>query len=628
MSDGEGGSPQQKSTILYTEREYYMLVRPTWESAELNDPTQVHKMLRTLVDSHLTHAMGLKNLQKREVKFSDMLVMNNDNNDTVFVLRTNYENQQVYYGCLRHQVIEFCPISAIAIYLFLRFHIGDDYGSIELYDFNETKLLKGNNKLANISYSQQHKSSLRVLELSQLDASKVNLNKLICNTDSSAKPILNDLYSFDWEVLHQRAGLGSRDPLERQSIGEIPSSILDEIFPFLKSPDNNNDSNFKEVLDFLKIVLIQDMLYIKKKYPDHPLSLHPIFNSSQFNAFAMERESFIRETFTSSLYFLEKQDMAQHTQAFPLSTSGPDLGFIKAELERLVEHQTKIKNLLTMYINNLRNSVNGLSILTSLSSGNSGIVRQSISGIIHTLDLFESNCCDSGADMINETLSKLKGQWSSTETRPIINPQVGGALVTPSTDDVSGESTKSGILLANNPLQLTTDYSRSSSRTTYDATMEDVTMEEQKVKVILRGSPSASTSANNLVTENRIAPIFLNRISKDQTKRDRALRRRLSRQATTLYEMWDDFKSLEKELKDNNISVTEWLKTHGSSERQFRHTRMKIIKFIEEEAAKKAVPVETIKEKLQTKMRNRQRPWTLDEVQRRLTAFKSIQLDD
>lgn len=116
-------------------------------------------------------------------------------------------------------------------------------------------------------------------------------------------------------------------------------------------------------------------------------------------------------------------------------------------------------------------------------------------------------------------------------------------------------------------------------------------------------------------------PIFL-------TDREKSLRRRLLRQAITLYEMWDDFKSVEKELQDHGISTTEWLKMHGSSERQFRHTRMKIIRFVEEEAVRQKCSVELIKHKLHTKMRKRQRPWTLDEVQRMLTLGRRVDLSD
>ena len=110
------------------------------------------------------------------------------------------------------------------------------------------------------------------------------------------------------------------------------------------------------------------------------------------------------------------------------------------------------------------------------------------------------------------------------------------------------------------------------------------------------------------------------------TKRNAVLHRRLSRSAATLYEMWDDFKSLEKELYANGISTTEWLKVHGSSERQFRHTRMKIIRFVEQEASRRNLLVEQVKHMLYEKMRNRQRPWTIDEVQRQLTAGRRIDL--
>ena len=99
------------------------------------------------------------------------------------------------------------------------------------------------------------------------------------------------------------------------------------------------------------------------------------------------------------------------------------------------------------------------------------------------------------------------------------------------------------------------------------------------------------------------------------------------RQVVNVYEMWDDFKSLQQELEENEVSVTEWLKLHGSSERQFRHTRQKIIRFIEEEAQRTNCSVELVKDRLHNKMRNRAKPWTLDEVQRMLTSGKRINLE-
>ncbi|EGV62548.1 hypothetical protein CANTEDRAFT_114981 [Yamadazyma tenuis ATCC 10573] len=124
-------------------------------------------------------------------------------------------------------------------------------------------------------------------------------------------------------------------------------------------------------------------------------------------------------------------------------------------------------------------------------------------------------------------------------------------------------------------------------------------------------------------------PVPVHVVSDDRmSPRSHTISRRLSRQAANIYEMWDDFKSLEKELEDNDVSVTEWLKLHGSSERQFRHTRQKIIRFIEEEAKLTHTSVETVKDKLHRKMRNRVKPWTLDEIQRMLTSGKRINLDD
>ena len=182
LSDSEDSSLDPNE---YTLEDYYKLVKPLWASKNINNANYLndHKLLRTLVDFSLSHSLLLKNLQKRELEIGDLIPYKINYVDSLAVKI----GQEEYTGCFRHQYVEFCPHLAIAAYLFSRFHIPDEYGSFEFIfnceskkiNLQDVKLLKGNNKLSAISYSQQHKSSISALNISGLNYKDVNLTKLL-----------------------------------------------------------------------------------------------------------------------------------------------------------------------------------------------------------------------------------------------------------------------------------------------------------------------------------------------------------------------------------------------------------------------------------------------------------------
>ncbi|KAK6458348.1 uncharacterized protein RJT20DRAFT_133782 [Scheffersomyces xylosifermentans] len=616
MSDSEDSSVD---TNEYTIRDYYKLIKPLWAAKDINASyLNNHKLLRTLVDFSLSHSLYLKNLQKRELELGDIIPTKINYVDAL-VIRTpnhnnlnNSENPNQFYGCFRNRYVEFCPHLAIAVYLFSRFHIPDEYGSLEfmISDYSnkllleDVKLLKGNNKLSAISYSQQHKSSINALSLSGLNYKDINLNKLLLTQsfEVQEKLVSLDIEHLSHNTMLNLAGFDSftNYNIARNSI-EPPEELLEQIFPFInkQNPDESEGmAKIRQLLLMLRRTLCQDMVIIKRKYPSNPVSRNAIFNSELFANYChdMEAAGIIEKTPTFIPPEEEDWDMKPDFEGYESGSSATNMDLQKiidiqnskiktldeqlnnyyleqrhifANLSDFIERQNEVFQRQSEYMQKIQNSTNGLLVL--LSSRNKNMIPLA--------------------------------QQSLSETSEFIT-------------SINNTNIKQGL---NNTIDLL-------------AKLNSNTQHQQQSFVSI-------TNNQSIYNQHAIIqPGFTERqqsqyppqppMTPKQLERQTVLNRRLSRQATTLFEMWDDFKGLEQDLKTHEITVTEWLKVHGSSERQFRHTRLKIIKFIEDESARRNCSVEFVKEKLHNKMRNRLRPWTLDEVQRMLTSGKRIDLDN
>lgn len=70
MSDSEDSEDLNEYTI----EDYYKIVRPLLAANNINaNYLDNHKLLRTLVDFSLSHSLSLKNLQKRELEFRNLI---------------------------------------------------------------------------------------------------------------------------------------------------------------------------------------------------------------------------------------------------------------------------------------------------------------------------------------------------------------------------------------------------------------------------------------------------------------------------------------------------------------------------------------------------------------------------
>lgn len=542
-------------------RSYAALVLPLFASTTTNP----HVTLRTLADFALSHGYLLKNLQKRLINIQDLLVVPADIENPRPVATLVVSTPEHYSGSLRHADVTQCPHLAIAMYLFSRFHIPDEYGSIELTPefvsdplFNDTKLLKGSNRFSAMSYSQQHKAAGRVARLAGLDGPEVATILLDLAND---KPLLSRVENLPVHTMIHKAGFDAKYVLKRDS-SDPPPEVEAPIFPFI----DNLNPQLQPVFKHLRKTICQDVVWLRLLYPDNPVCQHPLFNTPEFLRWAhtvgphdlpimpithrlsSRSASASTETLVLSDFTYDhprgSEDWAAAQYENQLAAHRQEIEALKRQLAEYIAAQTDVHQSQKASLRRVADAANGMAILMALSNPSTAILTAQLLARSAALLTSSSSVIERSISATTDLLDKVAAHQHSMAHELMAPPQ--------------------------------------------------------------RVSPPPPLP--------------------QQIERRRVLHRRLSRQAITVHEMWDDFKSLEADLKKHNISNTEWLKVHGLSERQFKHTRNKIVRFVEEEASRTNLSVEEVKEKLHQKMRNRQRPWTLDEVQRMLTSGKRIDL--
>lgn len=410
---------------------------------------------------------------------------------------------------------------------------------------------------------------------------------------------------------------------------EPPQNVLCQIFPFVDTPFYASAPDFatlRPLLIMLRRSLCQDMVYIKSKYPNNPLSLHPIFNSVPFLEFARSSQSMLE---TSPVYTCEygspRNFLSQegNLQA-QMNAQNLVISSLKEQVQKQLEHQHNTMASLAEFISQqnesfqaqsecmqkIQNSTNGLLVL--LSSRNNNMLHLAQQTLRETAELYASSNNVYLQRSLNNTMELLARLNGSPKPLSPHFPHPQNQLHPPH-------------IILPGPHHPVNHQSYPLNHFPQAPSPNETHISIPTTNPVFRNP----VSLNN-IGPNHQSPVSMNSVpnTHQYLQRQSVLCRRLSRQALTLYEMWDDFKGLEKSLKENDITITEWLKVHGSSERQFRHTRLKIIKFVEDEANRRNCSIDYVKEKLHEKMRNRQRPWTLDEVQRMLTSGKRINLDD
>lgn len=554
----------------YTVLDYYALTIPLISGKSFQS-LNVHSLFRTLVDFLLSHSLQLRALQKREVKFGDLSFHTRDQLNILMVKSLVPKTTQFQYNtCVRHKLVELCPHFILAMYLFARFHIADTFGELDLKEdsftdsqFLEFKLLNGGKKLRPLSYSQQYKASTKVLKI--MDEFKpINLGKILTsqhNTDPhlgpvsevtlASKPLSSDIDGINPDTLCRFAGFedSASYSIDRDA-KEPPDEVVIQIFPFLNNADSVSPKQraFFQVLRTLRRSLVQDMVEVKKKFPENALCDHPIFKSLAFTKYAglLEEHSEPNHTIITpysiprrfsrrsddatdsgddgetpvdeqeeaevnngpadkKLWELEKIVRAMHHQNQELAM----------QFRRFVEEYNQQQEYNNKALFSLINTTNGLSILlTSKNANASAYVQQVLNGNLHTLEAVRAQLTRYTSDTI-----RVGERWKTSIDRL---------------------------------WSLFYQYQQEFARGT---------------------------------RKRKIASI-----------------RGLSPSVTSLKEMWDDYKEWESEMVEKGVSLNDWVINQPKVDRNMRESRAIIVNFVEREASRQNAPLTTVLEKLEQRL--------------------------
>lgn len=410
-SDRDGRDPRiylpdailDSDDTQYTVLDYHDLTLPL-VNGRLVQPLNVHTFLRTLVDFALLHLLQLKALQKRELKLADLLLRRFGQHSALVVKLLLPKTTQVQYAaCLRHKLVELCPHFVLAMYMFARCHIPDTYGKLDLGSaavldpqFLRYKLLNGSNKLRLLLYLQQYKALTKVLKI--LDEFKpVNLGKILTtqhNTDpqlglllatAPAKPLALAVELLLPDVAAQYAGFDSFEAyLVPRARKEPPAEVVRQIFPFIDSAEAQGPefAEFAEVLRHLRVLLVQDMVEVKQRFPENLLCEHAIFSSPAFCKWAGVPNAPRREELNGALPLPEVASPALPTRLGHLehlvATLQKQQHAMAQDLQRLVDTHAANAAKHSQALSNLINTTNGLLILLTLRNQNAAAYSRQV----------------------------------------------------------------------------------------------------------------------------------------------------------------------------------------------------------------------------------------------------------
>lgn len=568
------------SSFNYTIQDYYDLTVPLIEGRTLQS-LNAHSFLRTLADFLLTHSFQLKALQKREIKLSDLSIQLFDEKIEGLVIKSILPKttQVQFAGCVRHKVVELCPIFILSMYLFARCHIPNTYDEYDLdlssfsdSQFLEYKLLNGGNKLRPLSYSQQYKASTKVLKI--MDEFKpVHLGKIlttqrntnphlgcISELETSAKPLANSNDRLPVDTICRYAGFRNEAEylLQRAQL-DPPQSVVREIFPFLNNHDSavsSENTSVYQVFDFLRRTLVQDMVEIKQRFRENLLCEHPIFTSQAFCDFAQvpvkkdDKVSISEESqFEMDNYEIAEPSMRQTNREGVKRT-------VIGSLDEFEVERNKIRNLeKTVFEMQRQQREMTLELKQFIES--------------HNLQMSEQS----------KTLTKL------------INSNDGLSILL--TTRNSNAATYAKQVLSQNASRLESLHQKT-----------------------LHGKP-------DLLSRVNISDISKFNGTKQTTSTiwaQNAIERLPSKKVNDLWELWNDYRQWMLSLREANISLETWINAHSKEDFVLFNERRSIVDFLEMEAARRQISVADWIEKVQQSIVGQYSGTSVDEFAKKLIS--------
>jgi hypothetical protein len=321
---------------------------------------------RTLVDALIGHYLLARGDDRRRAEISDLFTFEfPDEGPTkcfplIFTTRegkTNQHGRLETAGALRHKNPVTCLLSGIAYYLLFRW----DFTEEPFPDFTDrsrwyrTRLLRGNRATTShndqgISYSTQRDWMAKAFAMVGIVASKItHLPRATAAKLAELKGVVEDeirragrwnhdqmtgcyLNSLPRRFMRRMAGhpeqMGCFE-IRRASI-EPPEELLHLIWPELDQwkgkfgslDDQIHDlsaSGLVDLLVYLRVVILQDSVILRRQSPDNMIWSHPVFCHASYHTYAKQLEAYLNENSSVSSQFTVLQQavpqLVDHLQA-------------------------------------------------------------------------------------------------------------------------------------------------------------------------------------------------------------------------------------------------------------------------------------------------------------------------
>jgi len=270
----------------------------------------------------------------------------------------NQHGKIEYMGCIRNSDPLLCPLSALAFYFFNRwgkagaqlfpsFRQPEDYynqyvfpGSVRVperplsyatqFQWNR-KMFRGVGIYSKEITHAPRKQGPRHAELGGVPESQIRRAGR-WNTDAMTGVYLSYLPRGFMRAIAGFSQEGKTYFLPRAQVvpdEALSSQIWPEVDVWLRrmeaydpdSPDNEvvrldlAGSGFLRLLRTLRVILLQDSVILRRKFPRHPLWREPIFNSVEYQAFAARVESSLEDAVTPAELTMQKYLPAQEAVA-------------------------------------------------------------------------------------------------------------------------------------------------------------------------------------------------------------------------------------------------------------------------------------------------------------------------
>lgn len=284
--------------------------------------------LRNCLSFFLAHYFLLRGQNARSSDLADIQMIHLKNEGPtkcpalVMVMhngKTNKHGKTEITGCIRNKLVEICPVMMFSSYMFQRFH-NDGESAINFTtskDWFNTKMLKADrNPLVAWKYSSHYDAIKKTIDFLEVGSTKV----IHFGRGSGAR--MADLAGVGEDEIRRQGRwnnssmngayltglpresmrIGDGFPKEQghfyllRTIFEPPVELQQKVYSWVDgwlgrihlgtAESSNSAISILKMLMTFCVTFLQDAVFMKLKYPHHPIFVNPLFDSELFVQFS------------------------------------------------------------------------------------------------------------------------------------------------------------------------------------------------------------------------------------------------------------------------------------------------------------------------------------------------------